>query len=66
MSVSRRDLLRWQFDLTWSLLDLHLERLKPEDFLCGGVTISTLTSGSCSKVSARRFGSAPPSATATS
>lgn len=33
MSVSRRDLLRWQFDLTWSLLDYHLERLRPEDFL---------------------------------
>ncbi|MGH7870058.1 MAG: DinB family protein [Candidatus Dormibacteraceae bacterium] len=33
MSVSRRDLLRWQFDLTWSLLELHLEQLKPEDFL---------------------------------
>lgn len=33
MSVSRGDLLRWQFDLTWSLLELHLEQLKPEDFL---------------------------------
>ncbi|MEV4065634.1 DinB family protein [Nonomuraea dietziae] len=33
MSVSRRDLLRWQFDLTWSLFELHLEQLKPEDFL---------------------------------
>lgn len=33
MSVAPRDLMRWQFDLTWSLLDLHLERLKPEDFL---------------------------------
>ena len=27
-----RDLLRWQFDLTWSLLDLHLQLLTPEDF----------------------------------
>ncbi len=33
MSVCRRDLLRWQFDLTWSLLELHLQRLEPEDFL---------------------------------
>ena len=33
MPVSRRDLLRWQFDLTWSLFELHLEQLKPEDFL---------------------------------
>ncbi|WP_283135152.1 DinB family protein [Rhizohabitans arisaemae] len=33
MSVSRCDLLRWQFDLTWSLFELHLEQLKPEDFL---------------------------------
>lgn len=33
MSVSRRDLLRWQFDLTWSLIGLHLEQLKPDDFL---------------------------------
>lgn len=29
----RRDLLRWQFDLVWSLFDYHLERLRPEDFL---------------------------------
>ncbi|WP_314177976.1 DinB family protein [Streptomyces winkii] len=27
------DLLRWQFDLTWSLFEYHLERLEPEDFL---------------------------------
>lgn len=27
------DLLRWQFDLTWSLCEYHLERLEPEDFL---------------------------------
>ncbi|MEI7030438.1 DinB family protein [Streptomyces pratensis] len=33
MDTSRRDLLRWQFDLTWSLFEYHLERLKPEDFL---------------------------------
>lgn len=33
MSVSRRDLLRWQFDLTWSLAELHLAELKSEDFL---------------------------------
>lgn len=31
--MSRRDLLRWQFDLTWSLLELHLEELASEDFL---------------------------------
>jgi hypothetical protein len=28
-----RDLLRWQFDLTWSLTELHLDRLAPDDFL---------------------------------
>ncbi|MBM7809821.1 DinB family protein [Saccharothrix algeriensis] len=28
-----RDLLRWQFDLTWSLFEYHLERLAPEDHL---------------------------------
>lgn len=33
MPVSRRDLLRWQFDLTWSLFEYHLERLAPADFL---------------------------------
>lgn len=33
MSDTRRDLLRWQFDLTWSLFEYHLERLEPEDFL---------------------------------
>lgn len=31
--TSRRDLLRSQFELTWALLDYHLERLEPEDFL---------------------------------
>ncbi|MGW7514430.1 DinB family protein [Streptomyces sp. NPDC054796] len=41
MTVSRNgpaarhslDLLRWQFDLTWSLFEYHLERLEPDDFL---------------------------------
>lgn len=33
MSASRRDLLRWQFDLTWSLFEYHLERIEPGDFL---------------------------------
>lgn len=33
MSSPRRELLRWQFDLTWSLFDLHLEQLRAEDFL---------------------------------
>jgi DinB superfamily len=33
VSLSRGDLLRWQFDLTWSLLKLHLEQLTPDDFL---------------------------------
>lgn len=28
-----RDLLRWQFDLTWSLFEYHLDRLTPDDFL---------------------------------
>ncbi|MFF6780075.1 DinB family protein [Streptomyces sp. NPDC012510] len=33
--VSRNalDLLRWQFDLTWSLFEYHLERIEPDDFL---------------------------------
>ncbi|MBU7598345.1 DinB family protein [Streptomyces sp. P38-E01] len=26
-------MLRWQFDLTWSLFEYHLELLEPEDFL---------------------------------
>jgi hypothetical protein len=30
---SARDLLRWQFDLTWSLFEYHLERLEPDDYL---------------------------------
>jgi hypothetical protein len=33
VSDSRRDLLRWQFDFTWSLFEYHLERLEPADFL---------------------------------
>jgi hypothetical protein len=33
MITTRRDLLRWQFDLTWSLLELHLEQLTPDDLL---------------------------------
>ncbi|MBB5912368.1 hypothetical protein BJY24_001235 [Nocardia transvalensis] len=32
MSVSRPDLLRWQFDMTWALLELHLRALTPEDY----------------------------------
>lgn len=32
MSVSRSELLRWQFELTWSLFEHHLERLEPADF----------------------------------
>ncbi|MFD7502344.1 DinB family protein [Streptomyces sp. NPDC059850] len=31
--ASRCDLLRWQFDLTWSLFEYHLERIEPGDFL---------------------------------
>lgn len=33
MSVSRGELLRWQFDLTWSLFELHLGQLQDDDFL---------------------------------
>jgi hypothetical protein len=33
MSASRAELLRWQFELSWSLFEYHLERLEPEDFL---------------------------------
>ncbi|MFI9511030.1 DinB family protein [Nocardia sp. NPDC052566] len=33
MSTSRRDLLRWQFDLTWSLTEIHLDALRPDEFL---------------------------------
>ncbi|KAB2350877.1 DinB family protein [Actinomadura rudentiformis] len=33
MKTSRGDLLRWQFELTWSLFEYHLERLVPDDFL---------------------------------
>lgn len=27
-----RDILRWQFELTWALFEYHLERLEPADF----------------------------------
>lgn len=33
MDTPRRDLLRFQFDLTWSLFAYHLERLAPGDLL---------------------------------
>src|ERR1041384_7117115 len=33
MAVSQRDLLRWQFELTWSLFEHHLELLDPADLL---------------------------------
>ena len=33
MESSRRDLLRWQFDLAWSFFEYHLERLEEADFL---------------------------------
>jgi len=33
VTVSRSELLRRQFDLTWSLFEYHLDRLVPEDFL---------------------------------
>ncbi|MDT0326935.1 DinB family protein [Nocardiopsis lambiniae] len=33
MSDARTDLLRRQFDLTWGLLEYHLDRLVPEDVL---------------------------------
>ena len=33
MSVPNLALLRWQFDLTWSLFEYHLERLDYADFL---------------------------------
>lgn len=35
MSGSRCELLRWQFEFTWSLFEYHLERLEPEDFPVG-------------------------------
>jgi DinB family protein len=31
--VAWRAVVRWQFDLAWALLDFHLERLQPDDFL---------------------------------
>ncbi|MEV0247111.1 DinB family protein [Nocardia sp. NPDC050712] len=33
MDTSRSALLRWQFELTWSLFEYHLERLEPADLL---------------------------------
>ncbi|MEE1743815.1 MULTISPECIES: DinB family protein [unclassified Streptomyces] len=33
MRNPRRELLRWQFDMTWSLFEYHLGRLAPEAFL---------------------------------
>ncbi|WP_028932672.1 DinB family protein [Pseudonocardia spinosispora] len=33
MAVTRAELIRWQFDLTWSLVELHLDALKPGDLL---------------------------------
>jgi hypothetical protein len=33
MATCNRDLLLWQFELTWSLCEYHLERLTPEDVL---------------------------------
>ncbi|GAB2670197.1 DinB family protein [Saccharopolyspora gloriosae] len=32
MPTSRPELLRWQFDMTWSLFEYHLERLEEADF----------------------------------
>lgn len=33
MTVSQRDLLHWQCDLTWSLFEYHLDLLDPADLL---------------------------------
>ncbi|MFE6924729.1 DinB family protein [Nocardia sp. NPDC057663] len=33
VSTSRSELVRWQFDLVWSLFEYHLEQLSPADFL---------------------------------
>ena len=33
MATSLASILRWQFDLTWSLLDGHLQALSDEDYL---------------------------------
>lgn len=33
VSASRCQLLRWQFELTWSLFEYHLARLEPADHL---------------------------------
>ncbi|MFH5210722.1 DinB family protein [Antrihabitans sp. NCIMB 15449] len=31
--MTRLDLVRWQFDLTWSLFEIHLDALTDDDFL---------------------------------
>lgn len=33
MVASRSTVLRWQFELVWSLFEFHLERLEADDFL---------------------------------
>lgn len=33
MALSQRDLLRWQFEMTWSLFEYHLDLLTPDDIL---------------------------------
>ncbi len=33
MTVSRSDVLRRQFDVTWALFEYHLDRLEPGEFL---------------------------------
>ena len=33
MPLSQRDLLHWQFGMTWSLFEYHVDLLEPEDFL---------------------------------
>ncbi|MFD0362291.1 DinB family protein [Nocardia sp. GCM10030253] len=33
MATPRLDLLRWQFDLTWSLAEIHFDTLRPDDYL---------------------------------
>lgn len=33
MPIPSRELLRWQFDLTWALAEVHLDALTEDDFL---------------------------------
>lgn len=33
MAIPQHDLLRWQFEMTWSLFEYHADLLKPGDFL---------------------------------